>query len=98
MRSLASLLRLAGQSLLFDWRLTLCQFFGLIAVLVPLLLVMGLKHGAIQGLVDKLNAAMATADASDYAGLQKLHDDVRAREAEIESLEERWLELSEQLG
>ncbi len=48
--------------------------------------------------IDKLNAAMATADASDYAGLQKLHDDVRAREAEIESLEERWLELSEQLG
>lgn len=56
MRSLASLLRLAGRSLIFDWRLTLCQFFGLIAVLVPLLLVMGLKHGAIQGLVDKLNA------------------------------------------
>jgi putative ABC transport system permease protein len=56
MRFLASLLRLAGHSLIFDWRLTLCQFFGLIAVLVPLLLVLGLKHGAIQGLVDKLNA------------------------------------------
>ncbi len=48
--------------------------------------------------IDTLNASMATADASDYAGLQKLHDGVRAREAEIESLEERWLELAERLA
>lgn len=55
MRNVIYIVRLAGQSLMFDWRLTLCQFFGLVAVLLPLLLVAGLKHGAIQGLLDKLN-------------------------------------------
>ncbi|QIK72897.1 ABC-F family ATP-binding cassette domain-containing protein [Propioniciclava coleopterorum] len=48
--------------------------------------------------IEKLNATMATADPSDYAGLQALHEDVRTREAEIESLEERWLELADDLG
>jgi putative ABC transport system permease protein len=55
MRHAAYLTRLAAKSLLFDLRLTLCHFLGLVAVLVPLMLVMGLKYGAIQGLVDKLN-------------------------------------------
>jgi len=49
------ILRLAATSLAFDLRLTLCHVFGLIAVLVPLMLVVGLKYGAIQGLTDKLN-------------------------------------------
>lgn len=55
MRHSPYILRLAAKSLAFDLRLTLCHIFGLIAVLVPLMLVVGLKYGAIQGLTDKLN-------------------------------------------
>ena len=44
-----------------------------------------------------LHAALAAHDQSDYVGLQKITDDLRAVEAEIEELEERWLELSELL-
>lgn len=55
MRRYLYILRLAARSLIFDLRLTLCHVFGLIAVLVPLMLVVGLKYGAIQGLTDKLN-------------------------------------------
>lgn len=44
-----------------------------------------------------LHAALAAHDQSDYVGLQKITDDLRAVEADIEELEERWLELSELL-
>ena len=45
-----------------------------------------------------LHSALAAHDQSDYVGLQKITDELRAVEAEIEELEERWLELSELLG
>ncbi|QIM17038.1 ABC-F family ATP-binding cassette domain-containing protein [Leucobacter insecticola] len=48
--------------------------------------------------VKKLHARMADHDQSDYEGLGKIGDELRALEAEVNETEERWLELSEQLG
>ena len=41
--------------------------------------------------------AFATADQSDYPGLQRLQEELSALDSEAASLEDRWLELSEQL-
>ncbi len=46
----------------------------------------------------KLLDQFATHDQSDYAGLGELQAKLAAHEAEIEQLEERWLEVAEQLG
>ncbi|MBT2502827.1 ABC-F family ATP-binding cassette domain-containing protein [Curtobacterium sp. ISL-83] len=46
----------------------------------------------------KLLDAFATHDQSDYAGLGDLQTKLAALEAEVEQLEERWLEVAEQLG
>jgi hypothetical protein len=43
------------------------------------------------------HAAFAAADQSDYAGLQRLQEELAALDAEAASLEDRWLELSERL-
>ncbi|MCC8908920.1 ABC-F family ATP-binding cassette domain-containing protein [Curtobacterium sp. GD1] len=40
----------------------------------------------------------ATHDQSDYAGLGELQSRLAALESEVEQLEERWLEVAEQLG
>jgi len=40
----------------------------------------------------------AAHDQSDYAGLGELQTKLATVEAEIEQLEERWLEVAEQLG
>jgi len=40
---------------------------------------------------------LARHDQSDYVGLGRLTDELRALEGEIADLETRWLELSEQL-
>ncbi|MDJ1370835.1 ABC-F family ATP-binding cassette domain-containing protein [Gulosibacter molinativorax] len=60
--------------------------------------------GAIERKLEKLgketaafHAKMAEHDQSDFEGLGKLTQELQALEAESESLEERWLELSEQL-
>ncbi|OMH23841.1 ABC transporter ATP-binding protein [Tersicoccus phoenicis] len=47
--------------------------------------------------VTGIHARMAAHDQSDFAGLARLQDELRAAEAETAGLEERWLELSEQL-
>ncbi len=44
---------------------------------------------------ESLHAKLAAHDQSDYQGLQSITEELRAIEAEVESLEERWLELSE---
>lgn len=44
-----------------------------------------------------LHSTLAAHDQSDYVGLQKITDELRGVEAEIQELEERWLELSELL-
>ena len=41
--------------------------------------------------------AFATADQSDYPGLQRLQEELSALDTEAAQLEDRWLELSEQL-
>ncbi len=46
----------------------------------------------------KLLDQFATHDQADYAGLGELQAKLAAHEAEIEQLEERWLEVAEQLG
>ena len=45
-----------------------------------------------------LHERMAAHDQSDYAGIGKLSEDLRALESEHTELEDRWLELSEELG
>lgn len=48
--------------------------------------------------VAQVHARMADHDQSDYVGLRKHADDLRALEAEVAELEDRWLELSEKLS
>ncbi|WP_127573494.1 ABC-F family ATP-binding cassette domain-containing protein [Georgenia faecalis] len=48
--------------------------------------------------VKAVHRAMAEHDPSDYPGLQRRTDELRALEAEVARLEERWLELSELVG
>ena len=45
-----------------------------------------------------LHAELAAHDPTDFVGLQEITERLRAVEAEVEQLEERWLELSELLG
>ncbi|MFM2353626.1 MAG: hypothetical protein RLZZ608_1032, partial [Actinomycetota bacterium] len=52
----------------------------------------------VQGQVDALHVSLAEHDVSDYTGIAALHEQVRGFEAELESAEERWLELGELLG
>ncbi len=52
----------------------------------------------VQGQVDALHVSLAEHDVSDYPGIAALHEQVRGFEAELESAEERWLELGELLG
>lgn len=48
--------------------------------------------------IESVHHEMAEHDPSDYEGLQQHTDRLRGLEAEVEELEESWLELSEQLG
>jgi ATPase subunit of ABC transporter with duplicated ATPase domains len=48
--------------------------------------------------VDTLHRRMTDHDQSDYPGLQRLADRLRAVEHETVGLEERWLELSDLIG
>ncbi len=49
----------------------------------------------ISAAIDKVHQKMADHDQSDFDGLRKHSDDLRAQEAELAALEEQWLELSE---
>ena len=48
--------------------------------------------------IKKIHEKMATHDQTDYAGLQRLTEELQNAESENQALEESWLELSEQLG
>lgn len=48
--------------------------------------------------IARTHDAMAAHDQSDFAGIQEYVDKLRALEAEVDELEERWLELSEVLS
>ena len=56
------------------------------------------RMAKVAGETEKLHEKMAAHDQSDYAGIGQLSDELRALDAENADLEERWLELSEQLG
>jgi ATPase subunit of ABC transporter with duplicated ATPase domains len=51
----------------------------------------------LQAGIERIHADMAVHDPGDYDGLAALGAELRAREAEVAELEERWLELGEQL-
>lgn len=53
------------------------------------------KHGE---LIERVQQQLAAHDQSDYEGMQKLGAELGDIESEVDELEERWLELSEQLG
>ncbi|WP_251438434.1 ABC-F family ATP-binding cassette domain-containing protein [Microbacterium sp. USTB-Y] len=48
--------------------------------------------------IDTAKHALADHDQSDYAGLGEKMKEISAQEAEVEELELRWFELTEQLG
>ncbi|WOF24330.1 ABC-F family ATP-binding cassette domain-containing protein [Microbacterium betulae] len=48
--------------------------------------------------IAKVHARMAVHDQSDYEGLGALSAEIRALEQQTSDLEERWLELSEEIG
>lgn len=48
--------------------------------------------------IDAAHARLAEHDQSDYAGLGKITEETQKLSADISSLEERWLELSDLLG
>lgn len=48
--------------------------------------------------IDAVHQQMADQDPGDYDGLQRRADQLRELEDEVDSLEERWLELSEQIA
>ncbi|MGN8025046.1 ABC-F family ATP-binding cassette domain-containing protein [Microbacterium sp. 22242] len=48
--------------------------------------------------IDRAKHALADHDQSDYAGLGERMKEISAQEAEVEELELRWFELTEQLG
>ena len=52
----------------------------------------------LTGQVDALHARMAEHDQSDYGWLGERTAELRTLEDEVATLEERWLELSEQIG
>ncbi len=51
----------------------------------------------LSGVIERLHQNLVEHDQSDYSGLQRYGDELREKEAEVDQLEERWLELSEQL-
>jgi len=48
--------------------------------------------------IAKVHERLAAHNHTDFEGLQRVSDELRALEAELTQLEERWLELSEHLG
>ena len=53
--------------------------------------------GKLQRSVDDVHARMAAHDQSDFSGLASLTQEQQGYEAELADLEERWLELTDEL-
>ena len=51
----------------------------------------------LSGVIEELHQSLVEHDQGDYTGLQRYGDALREAEDEVAELEERWLELSEQL-
>jgi ATP-binding cassette subfamily F protein uup len=56
------------------------------------------KIEKLGGQIAEVHSRMAVHDHSDYAGLGALSDELRALEAQLETVETRWLELEELLA
>ena len=56
------------------------------------------RIGKLQGQTDAARASLAEHDQSDYAGLATLMAKITAEESEAAALEERWFELTDQVG
>ncbi|MBM7367303.1 ABC-F family ATP-binding cassette domain-containing protein [Gordonia hydrophobica] len=56
------------------------------------------KMEKLNSQIAKIHETMAGFDQSDYSGLAELTEKLRTAESEVESLEERWLELSDLVG
>jgi len=52
----------------------------------------------LSGLIETAHERIASHDQGDYAGLQKLTAELGELEEEVGTLEDRWLDLSEQLS
>ena len=55
------------------------------------------RLGKLAAVIEGLQHSLIEHDQSDYTGLQRYGDELREAEDEVEALEERWLELSDQL-
>ncbi|MGO3130659.1 MAG: ABC transporter permease, partial [Alcaligenes sp.] len=51
---LLNVFRLAWADLRFDWRISFCMVAAMVAVVAPLLLLFGLKHGVVTQLQQEL--------------------------------------------
>ncbi|NYF10038.1 ATPase subunit of ABC transporter with duplicated ATPase domains [Leifsonia sp. AK011] len=58
----------------------------------------GRKIDKLNGQIAELHERMATHDQSDYTGIGALADELRELQAQLETVETRWLELEELLG
>ena len=56
------------------------------------------RMAKLTGQISDAKNALATHDHSDYQGLTKRMKEISALEADVQSLEERWFELTEALG
>ena len=54
MKWLRNVARLAWRDYVHEWRLSLCAILALAAVLAPLLVLLGLKHGVVSTLIERL--------------------------------------------
>ena len=54
MRLIGQVAHIAGRDYAYEWRLSLCAVLALAAVLAPLLLLLGLKHGVMSTLIERL--------------------------------------------
>ncbi|WP_419062026.1 ABC-F family ATP-binding cassette domain-containing protein [Ellagibacter isourolithinifaciens] len=56
------------------------------------------KMGTLRGKIDGIHQAMTEVDPSDYVKLGDMQKEIREIEAQIEALEEEWMEAAEALG
>lgn len=54
MKVLGNIAYIAGRDYVHEWRLSLCAVLALAAVLAPLLVLLGLKHGVMSTLIERL--------------------------------------------
>ena len=56
------------------------------------------KMDTLRGKIDDIHQAMTEVDSSDYVKLGDMQKEIKEIEAQIEALEEEWMEAAEALG